>query len=54
VASVNGGRKDHMKNSPRPNPRVGIAPLIEGVEFGGLLADKAFDSNTIIAELHKR
>ena len=54
MASVNDGRKDHMKNRPRPNPRVGIAPLIEGVEFGGLLADKAFDSNTIIAELHKR
>jgi transposase len=54
VASVNDGRKDHMKNSPRPNPRVGVAPLIEGVEFGGLLADKTFDSNTIIAELHQR
>ena len=33
---------------------VGVAPLIEGVEFGGLLADKAFDSNVIIAELDKR
>jgi len=29
---------------------VGVAPLIEGVEFGALLADKAFDSNDIIAE----
>ena len=54
MASVNDGCKDHMKNNPRPNPRVGVAPLIEGVEFGGLLADKAFDSNTIIAELHQR
>ena len=33
---------------------VGVAPLIEGVEFGGLLADKAFDSNAIIAELNER
>ena len=33
---------------------VGVAPLIEGVEFGGLLADKAFDSNAIIADLIKR
>ena len=33
---------------------VGVAPLIEGVEFGGLLADKAFDSNAIIAELNDR
>lgn len=33
---------------------VGIAPLIEGVEFGALLADKAFDSNDIIAELNER
>jgi transposase len=33
---------------------MGVAPLIEGVEFGGLLADKAFDSNVIIAELNAR
>lgn len=28
---------------------VGVAPLIEGIEFGGLIADKAFDANWIIA-----
>jgi transposase len=33
---------------------VGVAPLIKGVQFGGLLADKAFDSNVIIAELNER
>ncbi|MGO9428383.1 IS5 family transposase [Rhodoblastus sp.] len=33
---------------------VGVAPLIEGVEFGALLADKAFDSDWIITELNKR
>jgi transposase len=33
---------------------VGIAPLISGVEFGGLIGDKAFDSNAIIAELDER
>ena len=33
---------------------IGVAPLIEGVEFGGLLGDKAFDSNAIIAELNAR
>ena len=33
---------------------MGVEPLIEGVEFGGLLADKAFDSNAIIAELNAR
>jgi transposase len=33
---------------------VGVPPLIEGVEFGALLADKAFDSNAIIADLDKR
>ena len=27
---------------------VGIAPLIKGIEFGGLIADKAFDSDAII------
>ncbi len=33
---------------------VGVAPLIEGIEFGALLGDKAFDSNTIIADLNQR
>ena len=33
---------------------VGVEPLIRGVEFGGLLADKAFDSNWIIDELNQR
>ena len=33
---------------------VGVAPLIEGVAFDGLIADKAFDANWIIAELNER
>ena len=33
---------------------VGVAPLIEGIEFGALLGDKAFDSNKIIADLNQR
>jgi transposase len=33
---------------------VGVPPLIEGLEFGALLADKAFDSNAIIADLDQR
>ena len=33
---------------------VGVAPLINGVEFDALIADKAFDSDAIIAELDKR
>lgn len=33
---------------------VGVAPLIDGVAFGALIADKAFDSNWIIAELNQR
>lgn len=33
---------------------VGVAPLIEGVSFGALLADKAFDSNAIITALNER
>ncbi len=32
---------------------VGVAPLIDGVEFGGLIADPAFDSDAI-AELNER
>ena len=33
---------------------VGVAPLIEDVEFGALIADMAFDSNDIIADLDRR
>ena len=33
---------------------AGVAPLIEGVEFDGLIADKAFDANWIINELNER
>jgi len=33
---------------------VGVAELIEGVKFGPLLADKAFDANAIIANLNER
>jgi transposase len=33
---------------------IGVAPLIEGIEFGALLADKAFDSNDIVADLNAR
>ncbi len=30
---------------------VGVPPLLDGVAFGALIADKAFDSNAIIADL---
>jgi len=33
---------------------IGIAPLIKDIEFGGLIADKAFDSNWIIENLNER
>lgn len=33
---------------------VGVDPLIKGLEFGALLADKAFDSNWIIDDLNAR
>jgi transposase len=33
---------------------VGVAPLIEGVEFDALIADKAFDSDAIISKLNER
>ena len=33
---------------------IGVAPLIKGVKFGALLADKAFDSNWIIETLTDR
>ena len=33
---------------------VGVAPLIDGLAFDGFIADKAFDSNSIIADLNER
>ena len=33
---------------------VGVPPLIESVTFDALIADKAFDSNAIIADLDER
>ena len=33
---------------------VGVPPLLDGIDFDGLIADKAFDSNSIIANLHER
>ncbi|ABQ29329.1 IS5 family transposase [Acidiphilium multivorum] len=33
---------------------IEVPPLIDNVEFGGLIADKAFDSNALVAELNER
>lgn len=33
---------------------VGVAPLITGLDFGALIADKAFDNNWLRAELNDR
>ena len=33
---------------------IGVEPLIEGVSFGALLADKAFDYNWLIKEMNER
>ncbi len=33
---------------------VGVPPLIEGLAFEGLIGDKAFDSNTLMADLDAR
>jgi transposase len=33
---------------------VGVPPLIDGLAFGGLIADKAYDSNHLIADLDGR
>ena len=42
---------------PLPGQRfetVGVPPLIEGIAFGALIADEAFDSDEIIAGLNDR
>ena len=33
---------------------IGVAPLIEGIDVGALIADKAFDVNWIIDNLNER
>lgn len=33
---------------------VGVPPLIDGLSFDALIADKAFDSNPIVADLNER
>jgi transposase len=33
---------------------TGVAPLIQDIAFGALIADKAFDSNWIIADMNER
>ena len=33
---------------------MGVGPLLDRVEFGGLIADKAFDSDRTIADLNAR
>ena len=33
---------------------VGVSPLIKGIAFGALIADKAFDSNAFIVDLNER
>ena len=33
---------------------VGVAPLIDGLSFEALIADKAFDSNHIVTDLNQR
>jgi len=33
---------------------VGVAPLLDGIEFEALIADKAFDSNAIVGDLDAR
>lgn len=33
---------------------IGVAPLIEDIEFDAILADKAFDSNWIIEDMNER
>lgn len=33
---------------------IGVAPLIQGINFGALLGDKAYDANWIVEELDHR
>ena len=42
---------------PMPGHRfdtIGVPPLLDGITFSGLIADKAFDSDAIVADLDAR
>jgi transposase len=46
-----------VRFEPLPGQRfatIGVEPLLEDIEFGGLIADKAFDSDAIVADLNER
>ena len=46
-----------LANTSGPGHRydtIGVAPLIKGVEFAALIADKAFDANWIVQEMDER
>jgi hypothetical protein len=49
-------REDNAPSNPgiKHFDTVGVPPLLEGLAFDALIADKAFDSNAIIAELDAR
>ena len=49
------GQSRPLRSPARPSFRYGgVAPLIDGLAFEGFIADKAFDSNSIIADLNER
>lgn len=33
---------------------IGVAPLIDGIDFEAILADKAFDANWLLEEMNER
>jgi transposase len=47
------GRRHH-RQGPSARTRRSVAPLIDGLAFAGFIADKAFDSNSIIADINER
>jgi transposase len=45
---------DFLRLPGQAHDMKGVAPLIEGVDFDALLADKAFDADWLLAELDTR
>ena len=57
IPALTGALGNLVRFVPLPGHRfdtVGVAPLIQGIEFAALLGDKGFDSNAIIADLDRR
>lgn len=57
ILALTGGLGNLVRFRRMPGQRhdsVGVPPLIGGITFDGLIADRAFDSKALVADLNAR